>query len=112
MRNICRLFLVDLNTNLIRTKIRLSCDPQCTLAIPRIFWYSSHRPAAERGSDESAHSRSLARVFAARIRKVNTEESKIVSEYDQKIPQSQNTDKPVAPRGRATQQSRDTRKTN
>ena len=34
------------------------------------------------------------------------------SEYDQEIPQSQTADKPMAPRGRATQQSRDTRKTN
>ena len=38
--------------------------------------------------------------------------SKIVSEYDQKIPQSQTADNPVAPRGRAAQPSRDTRKTN
>ena len=37
---------------------------------------------------------------------------KIVSEYDQEIPQSQTADKPVAPRGRAVQLSRDTRKTN
>ena len=37
---------------------------------------------------------------------------KKVSEYDQEIPQSQTADKPMAPRGRATQQSRDTRKTN
>ena len=34
------------------------------------------------------------------------------SEHDQEIPQSQTADKPVAPRGRVTQQSRDTRKTN
>ena len=34
------------------------------------------------------------------------------SEYDQEIPQSQTADKPVATVGRATQQSRDTRKTN
>ena len=34
------------------------------------------------------------------------------SEYDQEIPQSQNADNPVAPRGRAAQTSRDTRKTN
>ena len=39
-------------------------------------------------------------------------EPKIVSEYDQEIPQSQTTDNPVAPRGRAAQPSRDTRKTN
>ena len=39
-------------------------------------------------------------------------EAKIVSEYDQEIPQSQTADNPVAPRGRASQPSRDTRKTN
>ena len=38
--------------------------------------------------------------------------SKIVNEYDQEIPQSQNEDYPVAPRGRAAQPPRDTRKTN
>ena len=37
---------------------------------------------------------------------------KIVSEYDQEIPQSQTADNLMAPRGRATQLSRDTRKTN
>ena len=37
---------------------------------------------------------------------------KKVSEYDQQIPQSQTADNPVAPRGRAAQPSRDTRKTN
>ena len=34
---------------------------------------------------------------------------KIVSEYDQEIPQSQTADNPVAPRGRAAQPSQDTR---
>ena len=38
--------------------------------------------------------------------------SKIVSEYGQEIPQSKTADNPVAPRGRAAQPSRDTRKTN
>ena len=38
--------------------------------------------------------------------------SRIVSEYDQEIPQSQTADNPVALRGRAAQPSRDTRKTN
>ena len=37
---------------------------------------------------------------------------KIVSEYDQEIPQSQTADNPVTPQGRAAQPSRDTRKTN
>ena len=43
---------------------------------------------------------------------IGTPWPKKVSEYDQAIPQSQTADKPIAPRGRATQQSRDTRKTN
>ena len=34
------------------------------------------------------------------------------SEYDQEMPQSQTADKPMAPRGRATQLSQDTKKTN
>ena len=38
--------------------------------------------------------------------------SKMVSEYDQEIPQSQTADNPLAPWGRAAQPSRDTRKTN
>ena len=37
---------------------------------------------------------------------------KIVSEYDQEITHSQTTVTPMAPRGRATQPSRDTRKAN
>ena len=37
---------------------------------------------------------------------------KMISEYDQVILQSQTADKPMAPRGRATQQSRATRQTN
>ena len=37
---------------------------------------------------------------------------KIVSEYDQEIPQSQTADKPMAPPGRATQPPRNNRKTN
>ena len=38
--------------------------------------------------------------------------TKIVTVYDQEIPQSQTADNPTAPRGRAAQPSRDTRKTN
>ena len=38
--------------------------------------------------------------------------TKIVSEYDQEIPQSETADNPMAQRGRATRPSRDTRKTN
>ena len=38
--------------------------------------------------------------------------AKLVSEYDQKIAQSQTANNTVAPRGRAAKPSRDTRKTN
>ena len=38
--------------------------------------------------------------------------NKIVSECDQEIPESQNADKPMTPRGRAIEPSLDTRKTN
>ena len=44
--------------------------------------------------------------------KVDVYIRKIVSEYDQEIPQSQTADNPVAPPERAAQPSRDTRKTN
>ena len=44
--------------------------------------------------------------------KSSSHKAKIVNEYDQEIPQSQTADNPVAPRGRAAQPSRDTRKTN
>ena len=43
--------------------------------------------------------------------RVFDQSTKIVSEYDQEIPQSQTADNPVAPRGRAAQPSQDTRKT-
>ena len=46
------------------------------------------------------------------IDNVLTKKSKIVSEYDQEIPQSQAAGKPMAPQGRATQQSRANIKTN
>ena len=46
------------------------------------------------------------------VRKASGIISKLVSEYDQEIPQSQTADNPVAPLGRAAQPSQDTRKTN
>ena len=46
------------------------------------------------------------------IIRIHTKISKIVSEYDQEIPQSQTADNPVALQGRAAQPSQDTRKTN
>ena len=49
-------------------------------------------------------------IIIFRLRK--TQFQKIVSEYDQEIPQPQTADKPMAPRGRITQPSQDTRKTN
>ena len=45
---------------------------------------------------------------ATRNRKDSMTKTKIVSEYDQEIPQSQTADKPMAPRRRATQRPRDT----
>ena len=56
----------------------------------------------------------LVLITYAQISLINAyvDESKIVSEYDQEIPQSQTADNPVAPRGRAAQPSRDIRKTN
>ena len=50
-----------------------------------------------------------ARLVTGLTRTVSLEK---VSEYDQEVPQSQTADHPVAPRGRAAQPSRDTRKTN
>ena len=51
-------------------------------------------------------------IIIFRLRK--TQFQKIVSEYDQEIPQPQpqTADKPMAPRGRITQPSQDTIKTN
>ena len=46
------------------------------------------------------------------LTKIQNNFTKIVSEYDQEIPQSQTADNPLAPRGRVAQPSRDTRKTN
>ena len=40
------------------------------------------------------------------IRSIDFIKVKIVSEYDQEIPQSQTADNPMAPRGRATQPPR------
>ena len=39
------------------------------------------------------------------LKQYNDTTAKIVSEYDQEIPQSQTADNPVAPRGRAAQPS-------
>ena len=50
--------------------------------------------------------------FKAVVKMEDKHPLKIVSEYDQEIPQSQTADNPMAPQGRATQPSRDTRKTN
>ena len=51
----------------------------------------------------------LVKIFLTQI--LGVPFSKIVSEYDQEIPQLQTADNHVAPRGRAAQPSRDTRKT-
>ena len=51
-------------------------------------------------------------LLLLKYKKCSARMEKKVSEYDQEIPQSQIADNPVAPRGRAAQPSRDTRKTN
>ena len=51
-------------------------------------------------------------VHFRRIKVRNGDNTKIVSEYDQEIPQSQTAEYPVAPREIAAQPSRDGRKTN
>ena len=43
---------------------------------------------------------------------VHRDTPKIISEYDQEIPESQTADKPMTSRGRATQHSRDAKNTN
>ena len=59
------------------------------------------------------HGQDLEVVYSSKYLGIkDTINLKIVSQYDQEIPHSQNADKPIAPRGRATPQSRDTRKTN
>ena len=63
-----------------------------------------------KGAYQAAHLHRLISAFVIRL--LESIISKIVSEYDQEIPQSQTADNPVAPRGRAAQPSRDTRKTN
>ena len=53
---------------------------------------------------------SICQTFQKNIQKILI--IKIVSEYDQEVPQSQTANNPKAPRGRATQPSGDTRETN
>ena len=65
------------------------------------FWYMYFAGGTSRGSGEPAFSRQKRQVLIC-IK---------ISEYDQEIPQSQTADHPMAPRGRAAQPSRDTRKT-
>ena len=51
-------------------------------------------------------------IFDHQLELKRAKNRKIVSEYDQEIPQSKTADKPMAPQERATQPSRNTRKTN
>ena len=46
-----------------------------------------------------------------KLHQLQSLDTKIVSEYEQEIPQSQTADNPVAPWGRTAQPSRDIRKT-
>ena len=54
----------------------------------------------------------MKRAGGAHFQCVDNHCAKIISEYDQEIPQSQTADNPVALRGRDAQSSRDTRRTN
>ena len=50
-------------------------------------------------------------MYAASDAHLGLDATKIVSEYDQEIPQSQTADNSMEPRGRAAQPSLDTKKT-
>ena len=64
------------------------------------------------GSFHSVLNTTILDVIPEKEVKLAVNNMKIVSEYDQEIPQSQTADNPMAPLGRAAQPSRDTRKTN
>ena len=81
-------------------------DPICIWQfIQKVVKYDQSKQLINNHKDFMTLSESLKNVLQLK-------RSKIVSEYDQEIPQSQTADKPMAPQGRATQPSRDTRKTN
>ena len=68
---------------------------------------------SSKATDETHQVLSITKQYSiASLKKTGNCFSKIVSEYDQEIPQSQTADNPIAPRGRAAQPSRDTRKAN
>ena len=67
-----------------------------------------HRTPVKLSSTKTSIAINADRAFFSRLIVV----AKIVSEFDQEIPQSQTADNPVAPRGRAAQPSRDTRNIN
>ena len=72
-----------------------------------------HREEAPHNHQEDKPSKATSSLSLPRQDDCKTRmDIKIVSEYDQEIPQSQAADNPMAPRGRAAQPSRDTRKTN
>ena len=70
------------------------------------------RPATTTTKGNIDKIRNILKTDAGFTIRLLTQMTKIVSEYDQVIPQSQTADNTVAPRGRATQPSRITRKTN
>ena len=63
-------------------------------------------------ASKMATTHQFALVDTNKLSHLSPDFSKIVSEYDQEIPQLQTADNPVALRQRAAQPSRDTRKTN
>ena len=52
----------------------------------------------------------MAKHYLTAYKSKQTQQTKISKACDQEIPQSQTVDNPMSPRGRATQQFRDTRK--
>ena len=84
--------------------------------VPTLYWLPKlHKiPYKARFIANSSYCKSteLSKLLTSCLTAVKNMLSKIVSEYDQEIPQPQTADNPVASRGRAAQPSRDTRKTN
>ena len=73
-----------------------------------LIWAGSSDERAVRNTSENIL---VYQVILKLVQRDSINVLKIVSDYDQVIPQSQTADNAKAPRGRATQPSRDTRKT-
>ena len=85
----------------------ISCVGQI---IPKASFYGTSANSAE--PDQILHCLLTECTLKSLMRQLKHNAKQKNSVYDQEIPQSQTADSPIAPRGRATQPSRDTRKTN